>query len=80
MTRVGDPEIAAVLSTRKPGVKADPAKREKGVAFCKANPKMTLQQLIAAGPEIGIKQGRNWWMERRFEARGGGGGCAITNE
>ena len=50
---MGDPEIAAVLSVRKGGQKADPEQMEKAVVFIKANPNITVKQLIAGDRRLG---------------------------
>ncbi len=78
MSRVGDPDVAAVLVSKKSGPKVDPEEAEKARAFIKANPNMTVKELMAGGQTIGINHKRNWWTDRRMEARVGG--CVLQSE
>jgi hypothetical protein len=72
MSRVGDPDVAAVLVSKKGGQKANPEEAERGRAYINENPNMTVKQLMAGGQAVGINHKRNWWTDRRMEVRGGG--------
>jgi hypothetical protein len=72
MSRVGNPDVAAVLVSKKSGPKVDPEEVERAHAYIKENPSMTVKQLMAGGQAVGINHKRNWWTDRRIEVRGGG--------
>jgi hypothetical protein len=72
LTRIGDPDVAAVLTVKKSGPKVDPEEAERARAYIKENPNMTVKQLMAGGQTAGISHKRNWWTDRRIEVRGGG--------
>lgn len=78
MSRVGDPDVPAVLLAKKSGPKVDPEEAERARAFIKANPNMTVEQLMVGGHTVGINRKRNWWTDRRKEVRGGGSVLAAA--
>ena len=69
MSRVGDPDVAAVLVSKKSGPKIDPEKVKIAQAYIRANPKMTVDELVASGRTAGVDYKRGWWKDRRREVR-----------
>ena len=73
MSRVGDPEVVAVLNVRKGGQKANADGMDDAAhAFIKAKPDLTIKALIAGLAEMGIKRKKTWVTDARIAIRGGG--------
>jgi hypothetical protein len=69
MSRVGDLEVRAVLNTKKPGPKTNPAEDAAMDAIIETHLKKdttaTVPVLMAAGKDGGIKASKTRWTERR---------------
>lgn len=73
LARIGNPEIAAVLTVHKGGQKTNADGMDDAArAFIKAKPDMTIKALIAGLAEMGIKRKKTWVTEARIAIRGGG--------
>lgn len=73
MSRVGNPDVAAVLLSKKPGQKANrDGMDEAARAFIKAHPDWKVGALISGLAELGIVRRKTWVTEARLAIRGGG--------